>query len=34
MVDERICAIVHLEYTNEQQVLELEERATVIVSLE
>jgi hypothetical protein len=34
MVDERTHAIVHLEYTNEQHVLELEERAMVIISLE
>jgi hypothetical protein len=34
MVDERTHAIVHLNYANEQQDLELEERAAVITSLE
>jgi hypothetical protein len=34
MVDERTHAIIHLEHTNEQQDLELEERAAVISSLE
>jgi hypothetical protein len=34
LVDERTHAIVHLEHTNEQQDLELEERAAVIASLE
>jgi hypothetical protein len=34
MVDERTHAIVHLEHTNEQHDLELEERAAVMTSLE
>jgi hypothetical protein len=34
LVDERTHVITHLEYANEQQDLELEERATVIASLE
>jgi hypothetical protein len=33
-VDERTYAIVHLEHANEQQDLELMERATLIASLE
>jgi hypothetical protein len=33
-VDERTHVIIHLEHTNEQQDLELEERAAVITSLE
>jgi hypothetical protein len=33
-VDERTHAIIHLEYTNKQQDLELKERAAVITSLE
>jgi hypothetical protein len=32
-VDERTHTIVHLQHTNEQQDLELEERAAMIVSL-
>jgi hypothetical protein len=34
MVDECTYVIVHLEHDNEQQDLELEERAAVITSLE
>jgi hypothetical protein len=34
MVDKRTHVIIHLEQTNEQQDLKLEERAAVIVSLE
>jgi hypothetical protein len=34
LVDERTHAIVHLKHTNEQQNLELEERASMITSLE
>jgi hypothetical protein len=34
LVDERTHTIKHLEHTNEQQDLELEERAAVIASLE
>jgi hypothetical protein len=34
LVDERTHAVVHLEHTNDQQDLKLEERATVIASLE
>jgi hypothetical protein len=34
MVDERTHAIIHLEYANEQQDLELEERAETIATLE
>jgi hypothetical protein len=34
IVDECTHVIVHLEHTNEQQDLELEERAVVITSLE
>jgi hypothetical protein len=33
-VDDRTHMIIHLEHVNEQQDLELEERAAVIVSLE
>jgi hypothetical protein len=33
-VDERTHAIIHLEHANEQQDLELKERAAVIISLE
>jgi hypothetical protein len=32
--DKRTHAIIHLEHTNEQQDLELKERATMIASLE
>jgi hypothetical protein len=34
MVDKRTHVIVHLEHANEQQGLELDERAAVIASLE
>jgi hypothetical protein len=34
LMDEYTHAIIHLEHTNEQQDIELEERATVIASLE
>jgi hypothetical protein len=34
VVDECTYAIIHLEHTNEQQDLKLEERAIVIASLE
>jgi hypothetical protein len=34
LVDERTHMIIHLEHTNEQHNLELEERAVVIASLE
>jgi hypothetical protein len=34
LVDERTHAIIHLEHVNEQQDLELQERASVIASLE
>jgi hypothetical protein len=34
LVDEHTHTIIHLEHTNEQQDLELEERAAVIASLE